>query len=72
MSETRLTVYDRETHLDVFGREPQVGDVIPAYRGNGPREGERMGSALVRRITGDGPELEVRFEEVERGVWPCL
>lgn len=58
-----LTVYNREMHLDVnAGRALAVGETIPVIRGNGPREGERIGSATIAGFEHDGsPQLSVTF-----------
>lgn len=71
MSGTRLTVYEDVMHLEVDDHEVAVGDVIPTYRGNGPRDGERMGWAVVlsvKAVPGSAPELELelRAEETPR------
>ena len=59
--ENRLIVFDREAHLEMFS-EPVVGDVVEVVRGNGPREGDCMGSATVTGFDNDGsPVLAVRF-----------
>jgi hypothetical protein len=59
----RAVVYNNETHLEVApDRELTVGDVLPAYRGNGPREGERVGWAVVRGVNpGSAPELDLHL-----------
>ena len=57
----RLIVYDREMHFEVFGALA-VGDTFEAIRGNGPREGDRVGTATVTGFWDDGsPALEVRL-----------
>lgn len=62
----RLIVHDREMQLDVFG-PLAVGDTVEVIRGNGPREGDRMGSATVTRIDADGsPVLDVRFDGLDQ------
>jgi hypothetical protein len=61
----RLIVHDREIHLDVF--EPlAVGDTFEVVRGNGPREGELMGTAIVTGFEDGQPVLDVRFDEGAR------
>ena len=58
-----LIVYDRESHLFVpEGDTLALGDTFEVYRGNGPREGERMGTATVTRFEDGSPVLDVRFE----------
>jgi hypothetical protein len=57
----RLIVHDREIHLDVDA-PPAVGDSFEVIRGNGPREGDRMGTATVTAIENGEPVLEVRFD----------
>jgi hypothetical protein len=60
MAENRVYMHDDETHLDVH--EPlAVGDVIQVFRGNGPREGDRMGTATVTAIEDGVPVLNIRF-----------
>ena len=60
----RLIVHDREMHLDVADDDQlAIGDTIEAVRGNGPREGERMGTATVTGFAENGaPLLDVHFE----------
>lgn len=62
MTECRLIVYGREMHLDVD--EPlAVGDTVKIVRGNGPREGERMGVATVTGFDENGaPTLTLTFD----------
>jgi len=57
----RLTIFDHEMHLDVFG-PVKVGDVVEVVRGNGPREGDRMGAAVVTAIEDGAPVLDVHFD----------
>jgi hypothetical protein len=59
----RLFVHDREMQLDVYG-PLAVGDSVDVIRGNGPREGEHMGSAIVTAIKNGEPVLEVRFDGI--------
>jgi hypothetical protein len=48
-----LIPYDREMHLDLF--DPvAVGDTFPVVRWDGPREGDRMGTATVTGFFEDG------------------
>lgn len=61
-SEGRLLVYNREAHLEVCG-ELAVGDSFEAIRGNGVREGERMGTVTVVALEDDGPVLEVHLDD---------
>lgn len=60
----RLIVYSNESHLE---GDPTtalaVGDKFDAIRGNGPREGRRMGSATVTGFDADGnPTIELHIE----------
>lgn len=51
----RLIVYDRE-ELDLehlHGRAWAVGDTVEVVRGNGPREGDRMGYVTVVEFEDD-------------------
>jgi hypothetical protein len=58
----RLIVYDRESHLEVEDNDSlKVGDVLEVVRGNGPREGYRMGTATVPGFEGGSPVLTVCF-----------
>jgi hypothetical protein len=63
MEESRIVIYDKEIHLDVY-EAVEVGDTIPVFRGNGPREGERMGTATVTGFEGSSPMLEIKFMRV--------
>jgi hypothetical protein len=55
-------VYNNESHLEYEADVPlNVGDTFPAIRGNGPREGERVGTVTVTAVTEDGPTLSVHF-----------
>jgi hypothetical protein len=54
--QARLIVSDRETQLDDrVGLA--VGDTVEVVRGNGPREGERMGTATVTGFEDGSPVL---------------
>lgn len=57
----RLIVHDREMHLDVY--DPlAVGDTVEMIRGNGPREGDRIGTATVTGFEETGaPVLDLHF-----------
>lgn len=56
----RLVVHDREMHLDVY--DPlTIGDTVEVIRGNGPREGDRMGTATVTGFEDGEPVLDVRL-----------
>jgi hypothetical protein len=66
-----LTIYDQEMHLEVSDElvdgdgsvDLVVGDTMEAVRGNGPREGQCMGTATVSGFDDDGdPVLDVRFD----------
>jgi len=58
----RLLVHDQETHLEPYG-PLEVGAIVEVVRGNGPREGDRMGSATVTGFDENGaPLLEVSFD----------
>jgi hypothetical protein len=57
----RVTIYDRRIHLDTSG-VVEVGDRFDVVRGNGPREGDEMGVAIVVAIEDDGtPVLDLQF-----------
>jgi hypothetical protein len=61
----RLLVFDRETHLE--GGSYQLGDTVEVVRGNGPREGERMGTGTVIDLLDDGvPVLDIVLGSDER------
>jgi hypothetical protein len=76
----RLIVHDREMHLEPYYADDYlvhaddflVGDTVEVIRGNGPREGDRMGTATVIGFEHGSPVLSVRFreEEVEWVEWP--
>lgn len=57
----RLVAYDDEMHLQPH-RPLAVGDTLEVVRGNGPREGDRMGTATVAAFEDGAPVLDVRFE----------
>ena len=62
----RVIFYNEETHVELAdGRQLAEGDVIPAYRGNGPREGEQIGWAVVRGVKpvpgSETPELSLHI-----------
>ena len=64
--DARLVIHDREMHLDVY--EPlAVGDTLEVIRGNGPREGDHMGTATVTSFEYGEPVLIVRFNGRSRG-----
>jgi hypothetical protein len=63
MSDGRLIVHDREMHLEVFEETLAVGDTFEVVRGNGPREGDRMGTATVTGFEDGAPVLNVRIGE---------
>jgi hypothetical protein len=58
----RLIVYDREIHLETCAGALAVGDTVEAIRGNGPREGDHMGTATVTGFENGSPILSVRFD----------
>jgi hypothetical protein len=58
----RLIVHDREMHLDVPYGVLAVGDTVEVVRGNGPREGDRMGTATVTGFENGSPVLAVHFD----------
>lgn len=60
MTRGRVTIYDRQTVLDLEG-PPALGDRYVVVRGNGPREGERMGVAIVVGFDDDGPLVDVQL-----------
>jgi hypothetical protein len=57
-----LLVHDREMHL-CSADSLVVGDTLEVVRGNGPREGDRMGIATVAAFEDGAPVLEVRFDD---------
>lgn len=58
----KLVMHDRETHLDVYG-PLAIGDIFEVIRGNGPREGDRMGIATVTGFEDNGsPTLDVDID----------
>ena len=57
----RLIVHDREAHLEADTDTVALGDTFEVIRGNGPREGEYMGTATVVGFESGGPVLDVRF-----------
>ena len=61
MSAAKLLLFDQEIHLDTT--EPlSVGDTLEIFRGNGPREGDFMGTARVKGFDENGaPDLELSF-----------
>jgi hypothetical protein len=59
----RLMVYDREMHLDDPDGTLAVGDIVEVIRGNGPREGDHMGTAAVTGFESGSPVLTVHFTE---------
>ena len=61
MTANQLIVHDREAHLVCYA-PLEIGDTIDVVRGNGPREGDRMGTATVIEFDEDGtPVLKVHF-----------
>ena len=57
----RLIFHDRETHLEAPA-PLAVGDTVEVIRGNGSREGDRIGTATVTGFDEDGtPVLDVRL-----------
>jgi hypothetical protein len=59
----RTSKHDRECHLDVYG-EIAVGDAFPVIRGNGPREGDHIGTGIVTGLDENGtPALEIWFDD---------
>ena len=59
----RLILYDREAHLAPDADTLRVGDTLEVVRGNGPREGEHMGTATVTGFAEDGSlVLDVRSD----------
>jgi hypothetical protein len=58
----RLVVHDHEMHLDEYADAPlSIGDTVEVVRGNGPREGDRMGTATVTAFEGSSPVLSAHF-----------
>lgn len=62
----RLIAYDDELHLEPHGDTLAVGDTLEMVRGNGPREGERMGTATITAFEDGAPVLLVKPDEAER------
>ena len=59
----RLVVFDHEMHLEVKDDALlMVGDTVEVFRGNGPREGDRMGTATVTAFEDGSPVLSVHFD----------
>ena len=55
LTTARIFIFDNEIHLDAAaGFACSVGDTIEVVRGNGPREGDRMGTATVTGFNDDG------------------
>lgn len=55
----KVLIYNRAIQLDV-DEAPKVGDTFEVFRGNGPREGDYMGTAFVVSLDEDGnPVLEI-------------
>jgi len=60
--DARLIVYDHESHLEVPADDTlAVGDTFEVIRGNGPREGDRMGFAVITDFEHGSPVLDVHF-----------
>ena len=60
----RLTIHDRETYLESYpGRTLAIGATVDVIRGNGPREGDRMGTATITGYDDGGPILDVHFRQ---------
>lgn len=57
----RLYVSDLEMQLEPT-RDLVVGDIVEVIRGNGPREGDRMGTATITGFKDGIPALDVRFD----------
>jgi hypothetical protein len=54
-----LVVYDDEMHLDLAGEgDLSTGDVFACVRGNGPREGDYMGTATIIAFEDGQPVVE--------------
>jgi hypothetical protein len=53
---------DREMHLEPDAGSVAVGDTFEVVRGNGPREGDHMGTATVTGFEDGSPVLDVRFD----------
>jgi len=58
----QLIVHDRELHLEPYDDVLIVGDTVEVIRGNGPREGERMGTATITGFEAGSPVLSIRFD----------
>jgi hypothetical protein len=57
----RVLIHDREIHVESDG-PLAVGDTLDVIRGNGPREGDRMGVATVTAFENGLPVLVVDFD----------
>jgi hypothetical protein len=56
----RLFIYDKETHLEASS-PLAVGQQFEVIRGNGPREGQRMGIATLMRFNEHGlPDFHIK------------
>jgi hypothetical protein len=60
----RLIVYDREMHLEPR-RRLVVGDTLEIIRGNGPRKGDSMGTAILTRSEDGTPMIDIPFAVLE-------
>lgn len=58
----RVVVFDRVIEAETDAAMLVVGDTLDVVRGNGPREGERMGTAEIVDFDDDGnPVIEIQF-----------
>jgi len=58
----RLVIFDRQSQFQVpYGQTLAVGDTFQAFRGNGPREGDYLGTATILRFKDGGPVLALHF-----------
>ena len=59
----RVVMYDYEALVEVdAGHTLVTGDLFMVYRGNGPREGDLMGTAIVTGFKDGGAILRVHKE----------
>jgi hypothetical protein len=62
----RLIVYDHEIHLGPY-RTLAAGGAVQVIRGNGPREGDRVGTATITSFEDGSPILHVRLGDEQSG-----
>jgi hypothetical protein len=58
-----VVLYNDESHFVIPpGHTPAVGDRMEVVRGNGPREGDRMGVATIAAFEDGTPVLRIDFD----------